>query len=977
MPTRVDSVDMSPLANLVRPSNVGVPELGGGVVHRPRAVAELLDALEGARVVHVVAPAGAGKTTLVAQAVYEAGIPAGWVTLEHWDRSPGRLVADLIVAIAGAVPAARAVLKRADNEDSRELARAVATLVGAREVVLVIDNADLLAEWTSAAAVVGELLHVRRSGLKLVLVSRRRPVLAAVGADVVAATRYVGDDTLRADLPEARSILEARGWMVDPEMALEASGGWIAGLVLEPGRGAGLVTGRLAEYLSAEVRPRLTLEQDRFLVRCSIFDRIDRPRATALGQEGQTTLDVVRGAGLPGVWDERAGEFRMHPLIRELLRDALDAGPVAERRSALASAAAAYEREGEPEHALEAWISAGELSQAGRLLPGVIMDVVARLDVELAERLLEAVPLEPEPPQVMYARLCLANLAQAVAPILPLLGSLERTGSLERVAKELPAVGTLVVAMLSAMGRVDDAVATLELIPPGRARDTARLVLSDDRDDPDAPIPPFEGDMLDSLIARGLYSRGRIAELHRLASPTLAQVSGVPDLAARAGDRRGPLADCLARLHDAVSSRDLDSARDVVGSLEAFPGTNIYTGLARAEIAIRIERSGESAMRGLELACALPEAENVSLEETINVWRGAALLLLDEPEKAVPILRQAAASMRRGGRLLMLPTALVYLAEAKWRTGLEEEADAVTREAHDIAVANGDLGRLILALADFPGVLSRALDLEAGLDGTWHALGRAIVARPSSNPSLGTASVHLREFGEPVVLIDGILVRPKIRKSLELLSFLVSRPAATARRSEILTALWNGRDDDATRAYLRQAVKHVREALPDGASLETSGGSLSLSGAFTSEMAELDARLRAADASEGATRRSLLLKAIEIGRRGHFLEGSRNVAWVDERRACVEAWLIKARLDAATTLIDETRFLEALALIDDALEFDQLVERAWRLRMRALGMLGDLDGVLDAFRGCSAALGTLGLTPSRGTLEVARRLRAA
>ena len=43
--------------------------------------------------------------------------------------------------------------------------------------------------------------------------------------------------------------------------------------------------------------------------------------------------------------------------------------------------------------------------------------------------------------------------------------------------------------------------------------------------------------------------------------------------------------------------------------------------------------------------------------------------------------------------------------------------------------------------------------------------------------------------------------------------------------------------------------------------------------------------------------------------------------------------------------------------------------------MRALGMLGDSDGVLDAFRECSAALGTLGLEPSRGTLELARRLR--
>ncbi len=97
--------------------------------------------------------------------------------------------------------------------------------------------------------------------------------------------------------------------------------------------------------------------------------------------------------------------------------------------------------------------------------------------------------------------------------------------------------------------------------------------------------------------------------------------------------------------------------------------------------------------------------------------------------------------------------------------------------------------------------------------------------------------------------------------------------------------------------------------------------------------------------------------------------------WIDERRARLAKWLVGARLDAADTLIDENRLLDALELVDEVLEDDPLAERAWRLRMRALGMLGDSDGVLDAFRECSAALGALGLAPSRGTLEVARRLR--
>lgn len=192
----------------------------------------------------------------------------------------------------------------------------------------------------------------------------------------------------------------------------------------------------------------------------------------------------------------------------------------------------------------------------------------------------------------------------------------------------------------------------------------------------------------------------------------------------------------------------------------------------------------------------------------------------------------------------------------------------------------------------------------------------------------------------------------------------------------MLDALWNGRDDDASRAYLRQAIRHLRDALPDEVVVTTEGDALSLAGAVTSEVAELDALIRAAAVAEGPARRALLLDALAVGGRGTFLEGSDEITWVDERRAAIASTLAAARLDAAATLLDESRFLEALALADAALEANPLLERGWRLRMRALGMLGDHDGVLDAFRSCSRALEQVGLSPAGATVELARTLRA-
>jgi DNA-binding SARP family transcriptional activator len=935
------------------------------------------ETLPRSRLVHVVAPAGAGKTTLVAQAVTDVDAPVGWLTLEHWDRSADRFLRDLVLAVAESIPAVRAVLEKGESEDPHELANSIGTVIGDRELVLVVDNAHLLDEWQSSAEVLASLMRSRSRGMTLVLVERFVPVIPGIGADVLAATSTIGDDVVQADITEAEAIMAARGFDVDPFLALESSGGWIAGLVLEPGRGSPATSGRLAAYLAADVRPRLDPDEDRFLVRCSVFDRVDRERAIALaGEAGPAMVDALRLAGVPGVWDERARELRMHPRIREVLGEELENAPTAERVAAWTSAAAAYEREGDNRLALDALIEAGDLDGARRLLPSVIMEVIGRLDVEEAERLLAAVPMDPEPPEVMYARLCLAVVVQAAAGALPVLAALERDRNAADVFAKLPAAGAIVVLMYAAIGRTAEAFSALEHIPAGRAYDTARLILANERDDPDAPVPGFAGDMLDALIARGLYWRGQIGELQRITSTTLAELSGVPDLADRSANSGGVLVSRLARIHRAVSARDLEAAQSVIAEFEAMPWTNIFIGLCEAEIGIRIERSGESAMRGLAHACELPEAQNVGYSQLIDMWRGAALLLLGDSDAAVIELTRAVETMRRGGRHLMLPTALVYLAEASWQLGDEDEADRLTKEAYSVALTNGDLGRLLLALADFPGVLSRALDLESEPDGTWHALGRAVVRSPSTTLPLGTATVHVREFGEPALVVDGLAVRPKIRKSLEVVSFLLSCRNATALRSEILAALWNGRDDESTRAYLRQAVKHLREALPEGTSISTDGEALSLVGAFTSETAEFETLCAAAAGTDGPARRALLFDALEIGRRGVFLQGSRDVTWADERRASIAAQLVEARLDAAATLLDENRLLDVLELLDEVLAQDRLVERAWRLRMQALALLGDHDGVLDAYRACRSALDELDLAPSRGTRELAERLRA-
>jgi DNA-binding SARP family transcriptional activator len=227
-----------------------------------------------------------------------------------------------------------------------------------------------------------------------------------------------------------------------------------------------------------------------------------------------------------------------------------------------------------------------------------------------------------------------------------------------------------------------------------------------------------------------------------------------------------------------------------------------------------------------------------------------------------------------------------------------------------------------------------------------------------------------------VLVFEGVVVRPKIRKSLELLSFLASRPGSTATRAEVLTGLWNGRDDDSTRAYLRQALRHLRDALPAGITVTNRDDRLRIEGAVSTESGEVAALLAEAARHLGERRHALLFDAYAIVSRGLFLDGSDDVAWVDDCRARQRSTLADVRLDLADHLVGEERYLDALSYIDEALADDAILERGWRLRMQALAMLGDSDGVLVAFRRCRAALAELDLEPSRATIDLVRALRS-
>ena len=96
--------------------------------------------------------------------------------------------------------------------------------------------------------------------------------------------------------------------------------------------------------------------------------------------------------------------------------------------------------------------------------------------------------------------------------------------------------------------------------------------------------------------------------------------------------------------------------------------------------------------------------------------------------------------MTRSGLRLLLPAAAVYLAEAEWRAGNEDGADAAADAALGAAEFQGSNHILLQALSDFPAVAWRRADAEASADSAWHRLGGSCVPRRSPPRELTTVA---------------------------------------------------------------------------------------------------------------------------------------------------------------------------------------------------------------------------------------------
>ena len=189
----------------------------------------------------VVAPAGWGKSTLVAGWLRQDRVTAGWVSLDDGDDDPHRFWRYLLLAAGQAGQAAgTAALRRLDAAKSDVLRDVLPTFINevtssAAPLVLVLDDYHLI---TSAQvhASVAALLDRCPPQLHLVLITRADPPLPLSRLRVRGELGELRAEHLRFSLDEAREFFGGRLRTQLPEQDVHRlvarTEGWAAGLQL-------------------------------------------------------------------------------------------------------------------------------------------------------------------------------------------------------------------------------------------------------------------------------------------------------------------------------------------------------------------------------------------------------------------------------------------------------------------------------------------------------------------------------------------------------------------------------------------------------------------------------------------------------------------------------------------------------------------------------------------------------------------------
>jgi ATP/maltotriose-dependent transcriptional regulator MalT len=392
-----------------------IPPLLHHVVQRAR----LLDALEQDipryRLILISAPAGYGKTTLLADWAHVSSLPIVWLSVSEEDNDVERFFRYLVTGWEQAQPGIThsplgLLTGAAMSESEAILAAFINAAADAPDhLVFVLDDYHLIEASTIHQALTFLVDHLPPT-VHFVLVGRAEPPLPLARYRARHELLELRVDDLRFSLDETAEFLNhlmrldfTRDELATLQTRLE---GWVAGLQLvalsRRRRGAApdmlVISGRqrfIADYLSENVLAQLPDGTQRFLLQTSILDRLCGPLCDVIteGQDGQVMLETLERENLFLVaLDDQREWFRYHVLFADFLREALKRRYPGELVSLHRRAAGWYLAHDLPEPAFHQAIAGKDADLVVQIFERYFFLKVLSGEIAIAQRWLEALP---------------------------------------------------------------------------------------------------------------------------------------------------------------------------------------------------------------------------------------------------------------------------------------------------------------------------------------------------------------------------------------------------------------------------------------------------------------------------------------------------------------------------------------------------------------------------------------------------------
>ncbi len=381
-----------PMLPLLR-TKTAIPPTRPRQVERARLFEQLEQGLNAALTL-VIAPAGFGKTTLVAGWARTCALPVAWLSLQPADQARERFFAYLLQSLQSVAPnlgQTSLALMQAGSANGAFFALLNDLAELEKDFVLVLDDYHLV-DQPEITGVLEILLEHRPATFHLVLIARAAPGLGLARLRALHQVVEITTDDLRFTESEAREFFETSMDLRLPPEALASLGqsteGWAVGLQL-----AALTLARQPEawqsfrgqehvfdYLAEEVFRHQSPEVQEFLTITALFDRFCLPLYEVIttpergDSPAQDILEHIERANL-FIVPLDSSWYRYHALFTDFLRK--QTSP--EQATPLYRAASVwFEQNGSLDDAIHYAVHAGDHERAARLLESHYRDMLQR-----------------------------------------------------------------------------------------------------------------------------------------------------------------------------------------------------------------------------------------------------------------------------------------------------------------------------------------------------------------------------------------------------------------------------------------------------------------------------------------------------------------------------------------------------------------------------------------------------------------------